>query len=122
MTPEALSGRLWHFAARVSNVVDALPVTRLGRHVAGQLVRCGTAAAPNYDEASATESNRDFVHKLGIALKETKETRGWLSFTIIADLLRSKRIEPLLGECEELANILAQSLITAKRGRLVRRM
>lgn len=122
MTPEELSDRLWHFAARVGKVVDALPDTRLGRHVAGQLVRCGTAAAPNYDEASAAESKRDFVHKLGIALKESKETRGWLRYTIIANLLRSKRIEPLLGECQELANILAQSLITAKRGRLVRRM
>ena len=50
MTPEELSKRLWQFAARVGKVVDALPDTRLGRHVAGQLVRCGTSAPPNYDE------------------------------------------------------------------------
>ena len=50
MTPNELSDRLWHFAARVSKVVDALPATRTGRHVAAQLIRCGTAAAPNYDE------------------------------------------------------------------------
>ena len=103
-------------------MADALPDTRLGRHVAGQLVRCGTSAPPNYDESCAAESKRDFVHKLGIALKETKETRGWLRFTIIADLLTAKRIGPLLSECQELANILAQSLITAKGGRLPRRL
>ena len=65
MTPEELSERLWRFAARVGKLVDALPDTRLGRHVAGQLVRCGTAPPPNYDESCAAEGRRDFVHKLG---------------------------------------------------------
>ena len=37
-TPGELSERLWDFAARIGKVVDALPDTRLGRHVAGQLV------------------------------------------------------------------------------------
>jgi len=44
MKHEELSERLWRFAARVGKVVDALPDTRLGRHVAGQLVRCGTSS------------------------------------------------------------------------------
>jgi hypothetical protein len=39
--------RLLDFAARVGGVVDALPDTRLGRHIAGQLVRSGTSPAPN---------------------------------------------------------------------------
>jgi len=34
MKAEEFSGRLWEFAARVGKVVDALPDTRLGRHVA----------------------------------------------------------------------------------------
>jgi four helix bundle protein len=118
MTPEELSDRLWRFAARVGKVVDALPDTRLGRHVAGQLVRCGTSAPPNYDEASCAESRRDFIHKLKIALKEQKETRGWLRFTIIAELLPEQRVVALLRECEELLNIIAQSILTARsRGR-----
>ena len=69
MNPEELSDRLWRFAARVGKVVDALPNGRLGRHVAGQLVRSGTAAPPNYDEGCAAESRDDFAHKLSIALK-----------------------------------------------------
>jgi hypothetical protein len=38
MTSEELLERLIDFAARVAKVVDALPDTRMGRHVAGQLV------------------------------------------------------------------------------------
>jgi four helix bundle protein len=117
MTPEELSERLWRFAARVGKVVDALPDTRLCRHVAGQLVRCGTASAPNYDEGCGAESRRDFVHKLGIALKEMKETRGWLRFIVIAELLRAKRIATLHEESQELIKILGKSISTAKSNR-----
>lgn len=117
MTPEELSDRLWHFAARVAKVVDALPDTRVGRHVAGQLVRCGTSAPPNYDEASAAESRADFIHKLGIALKELKETRGWLRFIVIDNLLPAKRIARLYEEGKELSNILGKSITTAKSNR-----
>ena len=114
MTPEELSERLWQFAARAGKVVDGLPDTRLGRHVAGQLVRSGTAAAPNYDEGCAAESRKDFVHKLGMALKEQRETCGWLRFIIIADLLPENRISQLLDEAQQLSKILGRSIVTAK--------
>jgi four helix bundle protein len=111
---EQLSLRLWHFAARVGRVVDALPDTRLGRHVAGQLVRCGTAGAPNYDEGCAAESRADFAHKLNIALKELVETRGWFRFIIMAELLPRKRTAELQDECDQLCRILGKSVATAK--------
>ena len=120
MTPDDLSERIWEFAARIGKVVDALPDTRLGKHVAGQLVRGGTAAAPNYDEGCAAESKADFIHKLGIAFKEQRETRGWLRFIVKAKLLTEKRIAPLLIECDELCKILASSLATAKGKRRTR--
>ncbi len=66
MKGDELAERLLDFAVRVGKVVDALPRTRLGRHVAGQLVRCGTSSPPNYEEGRAAESRADFVHKLGI--------------------------------------------------------
>jgi four helix bundle protein len=114
MTPDELSDRLWKFAARIGKVVDALPNTRLGRHVAGQLVRCGTAPGPNYDEGCAAESRADFAHKLSIVLKELKETRGWLKFNVIAELLPEIRVTPLLDEAEQLIRIVARSIVTAK--------
>ncbi|HEV7223266.1 MAG TPA: four helix bundle protein, partial [Pirellulales bacterium] len=57
---EDLAERLLDFAVRAGKVADALPKSRLGRHVAGQLVRCGTSPAPNYEEARAAESRADF--------------------------------------------------------------
>ena len=114
MQPEELSERLWAFAARTGKLVDALPETRLGRRVANQLVRSGTAAPPNYDEGRVGESRADFVHKVNVALKELVETRGWLKFIISAELLPARRIEVLLEECEQLCRILGKSVSTAK--------
>jgi len=114
MTPEELSDRLLEFAARVGKVVDALPDSRLGRHVAGQVVRCGTSPGPNYEEGCAAESRADFVHKLSIALKELRESRYWMRLIVRAELLPEPRMSDLIHECQELSKILAQSLIAAK--------
>src|SRR5688572_14606736 len=115
MNPTELSDRLWTFAARIGKVVDALPNSRVGRHVAGQLVRCGTAAGPNYDEGCVGESRADFIHKIKIALKELVETRGWLKYIVIAKLLPIKKVQLIQVECEELCKILTSSVVTAKQ-------
>jgi four helix bundle protein len=111
---EDLEERLLDFAVRVGAVVDALPDTRMGRHVASQLVRCGTSPAPNYAEGCGAESRKDFIHKLGISLKELKESRCWLRMVMKGRLLSATRLAPLIDECEQLCNILARSILTAK--------
>ncbi|MHC4400424.1 MAG: four helix bundle protein [Planctomycetota bacterium] len=117
MTPEELSERLLEFAVRAAKLVEALPDTRLGRHVAGQLVRCGTSPAPNYEEACAAESRADFVHKLAVCLKELRETRFWIRFSMRAKMLPESRLVDLLSESTELCNVIAQSIITTKQKR-----
>jgi methylmalonyl-CoA/ethylmalonyl-CoA epimerase len=114
MKQSELSERLWNLAARVGKVVDALPESKLGRHVGGQLVRCGTSSAPNYDESGAAESRDDFVHKLSIALKELRETRGWLRFIVKAELVASAKLTEIIDEAEQLCRILGKSVVTAK--------
>lgn len=117
MTPDELSERLINFAARVGKVVDALPDTRMARHISGQLVRCGTSPAPNYEEARAAESRADFVHKLGICLKELRESRSWILLIIRTELLPEHRMNELLDECDQLCKIIAQSIVTTKENK-----
>jgi len=114
MKPEELQDRLLRFAARIGAVADVLPDTRLGRHISGQLIRCGTSPAPNYSEACAAESRNDFVHKLSICLKELRETHVWLRLIVLAKILPSERLDDLLQECVELSNIIGKSIATTK--------
>jgi len=113
--PGDLAERLLGFAVRVGKVVNALPATRLGRHVAAQLIRSGTSAAPNYEEGCAAESRKDFVHKLSLCLKELRESRFWIRLIVESALLPTKKLADLEDECTQLCNVLAQSLITAKK-------
>jgi four helix bundle protein len=114
MKYDELSERLLLFAVRGGKLASALPANRLGRHVAGQLMRAGTAGPPNYEEARAGESRADFIHKLSIVLKELRESRIWLRFIILSELLKPVAVESLLGECEELCRIIGKSIVTAK--------
>ncbi len=109
-----LSERVLDFAARIGKVVDALPDTRMGRHVAGQLVRCGTSPAPNYSEACGAESRKDFVHKLSICLKELRETQCWLRLMVKSSLLPEAQLAEIADECVQLINSFAKSIVTAK--------
>lgn len=105
--------RMLDFAVRVGKAVDALPETRLGRHIAGQLVRSGTSPAPNYAEACAAESKKDFIHKLAIVLKELRESSVWIRLIVKSELMPEQRLE-LRDECDQLCKIIAKSLVTAK--------
>ena len=73
-----LEDRLLEYAAQIIRLVESLPATRAGNHVAGQLLRSGTSPLPNHGEAQAAESPADFVHKLKVCLKELRESRRWI--------------------------------------------
>ena len=105
------------YAARIIRLVETLPDTRAGNHVAGQLLRSGTSPLPNHAEAQAAESRKDFVHKLKICHKELRESRRWLRLIQRVPLLKPVLVEPLLVETEELVRIFHASIGTAARGK-----
>ena len=107
--------RLIDFAIRIIQVCNALSNSTTELHIKQQLIRSGTAPAPNYAEARSAESSKDFIHKLKIALKELNESRIWLKIIIRANLLPENRLNTLLDECEQLCRILSTSIHTARQ-------
>ncbi len=110
-----LEDRLIDYAVRIINVTENLPESKAGKHIAGQLLRSGTSPAPNYGEAQSAESPKDFIHKIKIALKELRESKVWLKISIRSNLMKSKMLEPLIQENDELIAILFKSIDTAKK-------
>jgi len=109
-----LEERLLEFSVRIIKLVEPLPSTRTGNHIAGQLLRSGTSPYPNHGEAQAAESPKDFVHKLRVSLKELRETQRWLRLIEKVPLLKNPKIlEELLTETEELIKIFVASIKTA---------
>src|SRR5438093_12277951 len=110
-----LEDRLIKFGATVCRLSDRLPTTTLGKQVTLQLIRSATSPFANYGEVQGAESRRDFIHKLGICLKELRETRAWLKFIAEMQLCPEGPVRLVMQECEELLAILATSIRTARQ-------
>jgi four helix bundle protein len=111
-----LEDRLIEFASRIIDTVEALPATRAGNYIAGQLVRCGLAPALLYGEAQSAESRDDFIHKMKVVLKELKETRVCLKLIAKKQMIKPiSRLDDLKKECEELIRIISKSIETARK-------
>lgn len=98
----------------VIDLSNKLPKTSAGRHIANQLLRSASAAAPNYAEARSGESLRDFVHKLGIVRKELNESFVWLRMLEQSGIGCGERLSATLTECDELCRIISASKKTAE--------
>lgn len=106
--------RLVRLAVTLIQICDRLPETRAAGHIASQLLRSGTSPAPNYAEARGAESDKDFVHKLKVVLKELNESLVWLSVIQEGNLLRQDSLNAVREECTVLCRILAASIRTVK--------
>jgi four helix bundle protein len=111
---DQLEERLIEFAAKIVGFATDLPRTLAGRHIALQILRSGTAAAPNYAEARSAESRADFIHKLGIVQKELNETSVWLRIISRINLEKRDLVIVILQENVELARTISASIKTAK--------
>jgi four helix bundle protein len=111
-----LEDRLIRFASTILTLLTQLPVDRESEHIARQLLRSGTSAAPNYAEALGAESLRDFIHKLGIAVKELRETFVWIRLIKLRGLVADQKLlDDCIRECNELISILVASINTSRK-------
>ena len=115
MTADELKKRTKQFGLRVLKLVAALPNTMAGRAIGRQLVRSGTSVGANYRAARRGRSKPEFVATLGIAEEEADESGYWMEMIIEGELLKSKLVQPLLNEANQLTKIFAQSRISASR-------
>ena len=115
MKGENIATRLRSFAAGAVRLCRRLPEDAAAKHIARQLVRAATGGGANYEEARGAESRADFIHKLGIANKETREALYWLRLTQDAALAADAELDALVREADELIAILTTSINTAKR-------
>jgi four helix bundle protein len=116
-----LEERLLEYSVRIIKVVENLSKTRVGNHVAGQLLRSGTSPYPNHGEAQAAESPKDFIHKLRISLKELRETQRWLKLIQRVPLIKnSNHLDDIQHETEELIKIFVASIKTAEKKKFKR--
>ncbi len=107
--------RLIDFAVAITQFCSVFPKGQAAKHISGQLLRCGTAPAANYGEARGAESINDFIHKLGITLKELNESGIWLKIIGRSEMMPLSKVDPLAKECAELSKIISASIRTCSK-------
>lgn len=105
MGQNQLQNRLFHFSVNIIKNVRNLPVSKEYNVIAFQILKSATSVGANYEEAQAAVSGADFANKVGISLKEMRETNYWIRI-IIAISENDKEWLKLEVESNELVKIL----------------
>lgn len=118
---EAFYERLLKFGQQCQKLVSSLPRTDYNKEYGSQLIRSSSSPGSNYIEALEALSKKDFVHRLRICRKETRESVHWLRLISEAnDQLReiSNKCLELTSEGRQLVKILTASILTSEKKNL----
>ena len=102
------------FGGRISKMYNYLRDVRGEEMASKQVYRSGTSIGANIAESINAESNADFIHKLGIALKEANETEYWLNNLHVSGYINDKEYDSMYNDNEEIIRILVKSIKTMK--------
>jgi four helix bundle protein len=100
---------------RVVNLNKFLCAEKKEFVISKQLLRSGTAIGALVREAEQAESERDFVHKMAIALKEANETEYWLDLLRETNYLDSAAFTSIHSDVVELLKLLTSIIKTGKQ-------
>lgn len=79
-----------------------------------QLLKAGTSVGANVSEAQSAISKKDFINKLSISLKESRESDYWLKVFHRTEIINDNEYESLIKDCDELERLLTSSIKTAR--------
>src|SRR4030042_1808192 len=106
--------RSFEFAIKIIEFVQKMPRNSAGYKIGGQLLEAVTSIGANVEEATGGFSKRDFTYKMGVALKEARESNYWLRLIKVSELTTGNELDYLLKESEELRKILTSIVKTSK--------
>jgi four helix bundle protein len=100
-----LQNRLIAFAGEVILFIQKQDKNHSGNYLYNQILRSSGSAALNFAESQGCSTDRDYVHKMSITLKELKETEVNFQIMKYVDLGAENR-ERLINENVELIKII----------------
>jgi four helix bundle protein len=106
--------RVYKFALDIIAFIEQLPKGQVSSVVGEQLLRSATSIGANVVEAQGATSRKDYANFFAHALKSANETKFWLSLLRDSGKADKETTDKLLKETNELAKMLAKSILTLK--------
>ena len=69
--------RAFDFAVRTNKLLEKLPKTTAFIEYSRQLIKASGSIGSNLAEADGALTKKDFINKVGIARRESRESRHW---------------------------------------------
>ncbi len=111
-----LEDRLVNFSVLVFSLSKQIEKEYYSNYLINQLLRSSASAALNYGEAQSAETKKDFIHKIGVVLKELRESNVNLKIILKTGLIMDKNmISGVLDESNQLVSIFYRTIQTAKK-------
>ena len=107
-----LEERTYKFAKKCSELAERAPKTISNLEYGTQLVRASGSVAGNYIEANESLSKKDFLYRIKICRKESKESRLWIRLLRCPEDMQEAQ-QLLFGESTELMKIFGAILVKA---------
>ena len=115
MASPIISERAFEFALRIVALSKRLSSRdATGRHMASQLLKCGTSIGANVEEAQEGQTKPDFIAKLSVARKETRETIFWLRLARASGVSTIDETAWELDEARQLLAMIVKAIRTAQ--------
>jgi four helix bundle protein len=112
-----LQERTRRFASRIIKYSENLPKSSAAQEISDQLVDAAGSVDANYRAACRARSLAEFISKLGVAIEEADEAKGWLLLLVQSELATAEASRELIQEADELTAILVASKKTSERRR-----
>lgn len=109
-----LEERTAKLAESIIDTLRKVSVKPINARIIEQLVGSSGSIGANYCEANEAESKKDFIHKVGICKKETKETKHWLRLLARSNPELADEIRPLWKETQELLLIFSKIVVASR--------
>jgi four helix bundle protein len=115
MSDSIICERAFEFAARILGLCAKLSNQGpAARRVASELIRCGTSIGANAEEAQDGQTKPDYIAKMSVSRKESRETIYWLRLAVRAKVVSGEEIGWELQEATELRRMIVAAIITAQ--------
>lgn len=112
-----LEERTANFSEAIIDLVKQIKCDEVNKRIITQIVGSSGSVGANYCEATEAESKKDFIHKISIVKKETKETRHWLRLLARSNPEFKESIRLLWVESQELLLIFSKTIQTSKNSK-----
>ena len=101
-----LEERCFEFVRRVKELIKCTKMTVTNYSIASQLIDSSGSVGANYIEANEGLSKKDFIYRVRICKKESKESRFWLRLLDCEEKYKAEQ-KSLINEATELMLIFA---------------